>query len=93
MSPKPEIRTMTPEVIEARLKYQAPTPAQVATMKELNGQIVALGSSIGRLPEGIMKDRAVADLVLLRMVINAAVIGDGIPAATLAGTSTPAPGA
>jgi hypothetical protein len=78
------IKTMTPDVIEARLTYQRPTTEQVETMGKLNKQIVELGRSIGELPEGIMKSRAVTDLVLLRMVINAAVIGDGIPAGSLA---------
>lgn len=79
------IRAMSPEVIEARLTYQKPNPEQVAAMQDLNADIIALGKKIGALcPEGIMKSKAVTDLVLLRMVINAAVIGDGIPAGTLA---------
>jgi hypothetical protein len=79
------IHSMTPEVIAARLEYKRPTPEQVATMNRLNEEhIVPLGKAIGELPEGLMKSTAVSDLVKLRMVINAAVIGDGIPAGTLA---------
>lgn len=86
------IRTMTPEVIEARLKYKAPTPEQMDTMKQLNEKFVDLGRFIGTLPEGIMKSRAVTDLVLLRMVANAAVVGDGVPAGSLADNRPPCPG-
>ena len=78
------IRAMTPEVIEARLRYARPTPEHVKTMEALNVKVIDLGRAIGELPEGIMKSKAVTDLVLLRMVINAAVIGDGIPAGSLA---------
>jgi hypothetical protein len=82
---------MSPEVIEARLAYKRPTPEQVKEMEAINAKIVDLGRAIGELPEGMMKSRAVTDLVLLRMVINAAVIGDGIPAATLARPEKPGP--
>ncbi len=83
--PNLTIRAMTPEVIEARLAYQKPTPEQVRAMEELNGFIVDLGRAIGaRCPEGMMKSKAVTDLVQLRMTLNAAVIGDGIPAGSLA---------
>lgn len=79
------IRTMSAAAIEARLKYQRPTPEHVEKMNQLNEKILALGRDIGELcPEGVMKSRAVTDLVLLRMVVNAAVIGDGIPAGSLA---------
>ncbi len=80
-----QIHAMTPEVVAARLSYRKPTQEQIETMNMLNEEhIVPLGQAIGTLPEGIMKSTAVADLVKLRMVINAAVIGDGIPAGSLA---------
>jgi hypothetical protein len=79
------IRAMSPEAIEARLAYRKPTDEQVAAMQILNDKVLELGKAIGSLcPEGMMKSRAVTDLVLLRMVANAAVIGDGIPAGSLA---------
>lgn len=79
------IKAMSSEVIEARLTYRSPTDEEVAAMQILNERVLELGKAIGSLcPEGIMKSKAVTDLVLLRMVVNAAVIGDGIPAGSLA---------
>lgn len=84
LKPVLRINAMTADVIEARLKYVRPTPEHVATMNQLNEKILDLGRAIGELPEGMMKSKAVTDLVQLRMTINAAVIGDGIPAGSLA---------
>ena len=79
--------TLTPDMIEERLKYKAPTREQVEAMGRISSLIVELGRAIGsECPEGIMKSAAVTDLTKLRMTINAAIIGDGTsPSAHLAG--------